>query len=80
MKYDGVPVDESVDEILLPTCALFPIPVTITLPFVLCISFTALIKFLLNVEDKVFILSNSFENALFALLSIYQDSLLGENF
>ena len=42
IKYDGVPVDVKVAAILLPICALFPIPVTITLPLILLSSITAL--------------------------------------
>ena len=41
-KKEGVPVEDNVAEILLPIWALFPIPVTITLPFVLYIVLTAL--------------------------------------
>ena len=42
IKYEGVPVDVRVADTLFPTCALLPTPVTITLPFILCISSTAL--------------------------------------
>ena len=35
IKYDGVPVEVRVADILLPMCALFPTPVITTFPFVL---------------------------------------------
>ena len=41
-KNEGVPVDDKVAAILFPIWALLPTPVTITLPLVLKIVFTAL--------------------------------------
>jgi len=69
-KYEGVPVDVRVADILLPICALLPTPVITTLPLVLKIKLTALQKLTLNVDFKFLMLLNSLLKVLFALLII----------
>lgn len=53
-KNEGVPVDEKVEEIFLPTIPDLPIPVITTLPLQFKIKFTAFSKFSSNESLSLF--------------------------
>ena len=71
MKIEGVPVELNVATILEPIIALFPIPLTITLPLEDCIFFTAFSKSVVKNLCKFNIAFPWFVKLSFAIFKIF---------